>query len=177
MSARRIRLSLETPGGEEDVLVTTSPEGVLMLQRGEKTSALEVATLPDGRLSLLLEDGRQLCGRVARDPRGRGVVVTTRAGAVAVRIEDALAHRLAAGAEADDGSGEEIHALMPGRVLEVSAREGEQVSSGAVLLIVEAMKMQNEIRSTRGGRILRVAVAPGQAVERGELMVSISAGA
>ncbi|MEO8190652.1 MAG: biotin/lipoyl-containing protein [Acidobacteriota bacterium] len=174
MSARRIRLRLDTGRGTEDVLVTSSPPGPLTVERSGKRVSVAVALLPDGRLSLLLEDGRQLCGRIAKDPAGRGVLVTTRAGAVRVAIEDALAHRLAAVEDADEGTGEEIHALMPGRVLEVLAREGDEVAGGAVLLILEAMKMQNEIRSTRAGRIGRVAVEPGQAVERGVLLVSIT---
>ncbi|MCA1580569.1 MAG: hypothetical protein LC796_04100 [Acidobacteria bacterium] len=174
MSARRIRLSLETAGGSEEVLVTSSPAGTWLVERAGTTTAFDVAVLPDGRLSLLLEDGRQLCGRVEKDPGRRGVAVVTAAGAAPVPIEDALAHRLAASVQPDGGGGEEIRALMPGRVLEVAAREGDDVPAGTVLLIVEAMKMQNEIRATAGGRIVRVAVTPGQAVEKGALMVEIA---
>ena len=174
MSARRIRLSLETAGGLEEVLVTRSPDGSWLVDRDGTRAAFDLAVLPDGRVSLLLQDGRQLCGRIEKDPGHPGVLVTSSAGAVRVAIEDALAHRLAASVQADAGGGEEIHALMPGRVLEVTAREGDEVSPGAVLLIVEAMKMQNEIRATREGRIIKVAVTAGQAVDKGTLLVEIS---
>jgi biotin carboxyl carrier protein len=174
LTVRRTRLSLETASGAEEVIVSSSPQGWSVL-RGGRATGLDVAVLPDGRLSLLLEDGRQLCGRMVPDGKHRSVLLTTREGVSRVRIEDALRHRLGASAETDDGSGEEIRALMPGRVLAVSAREGDKVTAGELLLVVEAMKMQNEIRSSKGGTVDRVAVAPGEAVETGALLVAIGA--
>jgi biotin carboxyl carrier protein len=63
---------------------------------------------------------------------------------------------------------------MPGRVVEVSVAEGQTVAAGAILLVLEAMKMQNEIRASRGGVVARVAVAAGQAVDRGALLAAIA---
>jgi biotin carboxyl carrier protein len=60
---------------------------------------------------------------------------------------------------------------MPGRVLEIFAKEGDSVEAGSVLLVLEAMKMQNEIRASRAGRVARVAVEPRQAVDGGALMI------
>ena len=174
MTVRRTRLSLDTASGAEEVVVSSSPQG-WSVRRGGRATDLDVAALPDGRLSLLLENGRQLCGRVLPDGRHRGVLLSTREGIRRVRMEDALRHRLGASAETDDGSGEEIRALMPGRVLAVSTREGNKVAAGEILLVVEAMKMQNEIRCSKGGTVERVAVAPGEAVETGALLVAIGA--
>lgn len=173
MTVRRTRLSLETASGAEELIVSSSPQG-WSVRRGGRATGLDVAVLPDGRLSLLLEDGRQLCGRVLPDGKHRSVLLTTREGVSRVRMEDALRHRLGASAETDDGSGEEIRALMPGRVLAVSAREGSKVAAGEVLLVVEAMKMQNELRAPRDGVVERVSVGVGETIDLGDLLVVLA---
>ncbi len=71
------------------------------------------------------------------------------------------------------GGMEEVRALMHGRILEVRVAPGERVEAGALLLVLEAMKMQNEIRSSRAGEVERVEVAAGQTVEGGAFMMSI----
>lgn len=64
-----------------------------------------------------------------------------------------------------------VKALMPGKVLSIRAQEGQQVEAGAVLLILEAMKMENEIKAPQGGIVKRIAVAAGQAVNNGDVLV------
>jgi len=75
----------------------------------------------------------------------------------------------AAGGDAE----EEIRALMPGRVLEVAVEPGQAVEAGALLLVLEAMKMQNEIRAPRAGRVARVEARPGIAVDGGALLATL----
>jgi acetyl/propionyl-CoA carboxylase alpha subunit len=138
------------------------------------TLLAEIVALPDGRISVLLSDGRQLTGRVAR--RGRGDVgVSTPRGAVRFGLADPLHDRLdhlpAAGGSSD--SNEEIRALMPGRVVEVAVAPGDRVEKGTLLLVLEAMKMQNEIRASRGGIVERAEVSAGQVVESGDLMLTV----
>jgi biotin carboxyl carrier protein len=65
----------------------------------------------------------------------------------------------------------EIRAMIPGRVLSVTVAAGDDVVAGDQLLVVEAMKMQNELRAPRDGRIERVAVGPGQTIELGDVLV------
>ena len=69
-----------------------------------------------------------------------------------------------------------VKAPMPGMVLRVEVEEGQQMSAGAGLLVLEAMKMENEIRAPSGGIIRRVVVRAGQAVERGAELVEITSG-
>lgn len=66
-----------------------------------------------------------------------------------------------------------ITALMPGRVLSVHVREGQAVEVGELLLILEAMKMENEVRSPQAGVVKRVGVAPGASVEAGQVLVEV----
>ena len=67
----------------------------------------------------------------------------------------------------------EVRAIIPGRVVSVDVANGDTVDAGGRLLVVEAMKMQNELRSPRGGTISRVAVGPGQTVDRGDLLLVV----
>lgn len=66
-----------------------------------------------------------------------------------------------------------VLASMPGKVVRVLAKAGDSVKAGQGLLVVEAMKMQNEIRSPKSGTIERLLVAEGQAVNAGELLAIV----
>lgn len=68
----------------------------------------------------------------------------------------------------------QIKAIIPGKVVAVSVGPGDSVTAGQQLLVVEAMKMQNELRSPRDGTIERVGVAIGVNIEIGDLLVVIS---
>lgn len=68
----------------------------------------------------------------------------------------------------------EVRAVIPGKVAAVSVAAGDGVVAGQQILVVEAMKMQNELRAPRDGTILRVGVAPGASIEVGDLLVVIS---
>ncbi|RLB57678.1 MAG: acetyl-CoA carboxylase biotin carboxyl carrier protein subunit [Deltaproteobacteria bacterium] len=70
------------------------------------------------------------------------------------------------------GSGKIFTAQMPGTVLRLVVEAGQQVSSGDILLVIEAMKMENEIRSDRSGQIAEIMVKPGQQVQTGDGLVS-----
>jgi glutaconyl-CoA/methylmalonyl-CoA decarboxylase subunit gamma len=66
-----------------------------------------------------------------------------------------------------------VRAPMPGAIVAVRVNEGEQVARGAVLLILEAMKMKNEIKAPHDGTVTRILVAAGQNVKNGDVMVLI----
>ena len=66
-----------------------------------------------------------------------------------------------------------VTAPLPGRVLEVRVKEGSKIKTGDVLLVLEAMKMANEIRAPKDGTITKVHVEAGTAVEKGQPMITI----
>jgi len=68
----------------------------------------------------------------------------------------------------------QVKAIIPGKVVAVSVQAGDAVVAGQHLLVVEAMKMQNELRAPRDGTIERVGVAVGVNIEIGDLLVVIS---
>ena len=63
---------------------------------------------------------------------------------------------------------------MPGKVVRLLVKAGDSVEVGQGLLVVEAMKMQNEIRSPKSGSVERVLVAEGQAVNAGEVLCVVA---
>jgi len=65
-----------------------------------------------------------------------------------------------------------IEAPMPGLILEVSVKEGQEVQEGDALLILEAMKMENVITSPREGTIKKIAVTQGEAVEKKHVLIT-----
>jgi Biotin-requiring enzyme len=71
------------------------------------------------------------------------------------------------------GGPSQVRAIIPGRVVSVDVAEGDTVEAGGRLLVLEAMKMQNELKAPRAGTVARVAVAPGETVELGDVLVVI----
>ncbi len=67
----------------------------------------------------------------------------------------------------------EVRAVIPGRVLSVAVTPGDEIIAGSQLLVIEAMKMQNELRAPRDGTIARVGASVGATVEIGDLLVVI----
>ena len=71
------------------------------------------------------------------------------------------------------GAGERVAAPMPGNILSVNVAAGDTVKKGQVLMILEAMKMENEIMAPCDGKVTSVAVTKGAAVESGALLCTI----
>jgi len=67
----------------------------------------------------------------------------------------------------------EIKAPMPGLILEINVKEGQEVKEGDTLLILEAMKMENSIGSLKDGIIKSINVKSGETVEKGEIMIEL----
>jgi biotin carboxyl carrier protein len=70
------------------------------------------------------------------------------------------------------GSGE-IHAPMPGLIVDILVKTGDNVEQGQTVVILESMKMQNELKAPRSGKIGTVSVQPKQSVDKGTLLLNI----
>ncbi len=66
-----------------------------------------------------------------------------------------------------------VTAIMPGKILRVLVNVGDQVAEGAVVCILEAMKMENELKAPKAGQVRAIHVRPGQDVEIGAVLVEI----
>ena len=109
---------------------------------------------------------------------GKAVVVSQSAAApvaaAPVAAAPAAAPAAPAAAPAPAGSGEAVTSPLPGTVLDVKVQNGQSVKSGDLLVVVEAMKMENEIVAPRDGVISSVATSKGAAVESGTPLVYLA---
>ncbi|MGH7803370.1 MAG: acetyl-CoA carboxylase biotin carboxyl carrier protein subunit [Candidatus Binatia bacterium] len=88
-------------------------------------------------------------------------------------LTEQKARRLAARGGEEQGGRREIKASMPGKVVDVLVAVGDKVEPKQGILIIEAMKMENEIKTPGAGEVKEIAVKPGQTVEAGELLLVI----
>jgi excisionase family DNA binding protein len=119
----------------------------------EEVGEARVAWAPLDREAVVVDlDGRSLACRLAPPPT----------------VESAVRH-----AAHEGESGQSVKAPMPGNVLSVRVSEGDIVEAGQVLVVLEAMKMENTIPALAAGRVARVLVKPGQQVERKETLIEL----
>jgi biotin carboxyl carrier protein len=122
----------------------------------------------------LLSGGRVYECRVGEAGAGQEAVeVTVGSSAYAVNLIDPK--RLRGGQSAGallDGTAQ-IVAPMPGKVVRVLAEAGQEVEAGAGLVIVEAMKMQNEMKSPKAGRVASINVETGATVNAGDVLAVV----
>ncbi len=126
-----------------------------------------VREVEPGVYSLLL-DGASYEIRVIETPQGLSAEMGGRRFAVEVRDPRDTSR----GARASIGSGRQnIAAPMPGKVVRVLVNVGDSVDVGQGLVVVEAMKMQNEMKATRPGRVIEVRAGAGETVGAGDTLV------
>jgi len=133
-------------------------------------SPLEVDFVPVGRhFASVLVGGESHEVGIERCPEG--FVVQFPGDAVTVGLAEAARGAVAPAGRAHGPA--RLTAPMPGRVVRVLEAPGAEVAAGQGLVVIEAMKMENELRSPRAGHVLEVAVREGQAVEAGALLAVV----
>jgi len=140
------------------------------LRIGERDVALCVTRLPDGRIALE-GDGLQRLYRTFESRQG--VVVVQGSTQRSFEVLDAREQWLHGAPGKRGGSGGRITASMPGRVVRIPVKIGDALAEGAVVAVLEAMKMENDVRAPGGGRVAAIAVQEGAAVEAGALLVQM----
>ena len=113
-----------------------------------------------------------LNGRSYRVSRGAGQEVTVGGRLFSMEVFDPRDLRPGQGATANHGR-QEIAASMPGKVIRVLVTAGDTVEEGQDLVVVEAMKMQNEMKSPKAGRVAEVRARPDATVGAGEILVVV----
>jgi biotin carboxyl carrier protein len=166
-----MRFWVTLEGRDSEVELTREGGRMFLALDGRRIEA-DLHLLPDGEVYSLLVDGRSWEVRVAPDVDALQVTVQGTTLPVAVRHPLEKALRSAARATAA-GAGETVAAPMPGVVVAVRVRPGDRVIAGQALVVVEAMKMQNELTARHGGTVREVLVEERTTVAAGQPLVRI----
>ena len=160
--------------GEKDYeCVVEESDGGLFVTVGGRRYEADLRAIGTTRVFSLLLDGRSF--EFTMDGTPGEVELSGGSGHFRVTVEDERTHAARAKTADARGAGgpRVVKALMPGMVRELKVKVGDPVEKGGALLILEAMKMQNEIRSDRDGSVTKVHVAVGTTVEKGAKLVEI----
>lgn len=129
------------------------------------------AVQPEPEVLSLVVGGRALEIRRQRSDAGTYIVFEGAAHAAEVRDPRSLRARRSASDSA--GGPRKITAPMPGKVLRVLAPAGAEVAAGQGVVVIEAMKMQNELKAPKAGKVIQVLAAEGAAVNGGDVLAIV----
>jgi biotin carboxyl carrier protein len=165
-----VKLQIQVAGKKRRVELTTVGERPLWAIDGERLEANATEVSP-GSYSILI-NGKSFDVRMER--LSGELRAVTRGREFRIVVQDEREWRRDRGGSAEAEGRQQVLAPMPGKIVRVLVRAGDTVRAGQGLLVVEAMKMQNEIRAPKSGTIDRVRVIEGQTVNAGEVVVVVS---
>ncbi|MBI3758632.1 MAG: biotin/lipoyl-binding protein [Deltaproteobacteria bacterium] len=157
-------------GAEHQLEVEELTAHTLRIKLGESQFDLDVHRVGRSSYSILVNN-RSFDFDVVRE--GEELLVASRGGAARVTLVDAARKSRNAGARPLAAGKASLKAMMPGRVIHVLVNVGDEVAAQQGLLVVEAMKMENEIKAPKAGKVVEIKVKPGQTVEKGELLLVV----
>jgi biotin carboxyl carrier protein len=138
---------------------------------GDDSAQIDAVEVASNTYSILI-DGRAFEAVVV--PAPEGVLVRCGGREFHATVSDPRAWRGGRGALFGAEGKQRVIAPMPGKVLRILVSAGETVEANQGLVVVEAMKMQNEIRAPKAGTIERISIREGQAVAAGEALLTIA---
>jgi biotin carboxyl carrier protein len=158
-------------GREREIVEVTGGDGRFRVVIGDQEWQVDARISAQGICSLLV-DGRSYVADVA--DREGACLVEVAGERYAIDVEEATRHiiRTRGGAAVGDG-GNTVRAPMPGRITHVPVRAGDVVAPGDTLVVVEAMKMENELKASVAGTVREVRVQAGQPVNAGDVLVVV----
>jgi biotin carboxyl carrier protein len=167
-----MQYEVEVGGRRRQVVVTRSGDGFAVTVDGHPHH-VDVARIGAHTLSLILDSVSPADATITAD-RARGRLTVYVAG---VAVPVAVNGRRRYG-RTDDGGGagsgpQRLAAPMPGKVVRVPVAVGESVRARQPVMVVEAMKMENELRASRDGTVAEIHVREGMSVEAGALLIVI----
>ncbi|HEY6178714.1 MAG TPA: biotin/lipoyl-containing protein [Kofleriaceae bacterium] len=164
-------LIVTAEGRERTVVVDgPGPDGRFQVTLDSVAHEVEATALRPGTWSLIIAGKSYV---VDLDRRRGGIAASVGAGEVMLQVEDALHKRLASAGARAPARGESIRAPIAGKVVKVMVAVGDTVAPGSAVIVLEAMKMENELAAERGGRVAAIHRVAGQAVDTGDLLVEI----
>jgi biotin carboxyl carrier protein len=161
-----------TIGDEAREVEVSGADGLYRVRVGEGEWEVDARLTASGIYSLLIGGVSYVADVVDRD----GVCVVEIGGErYEITVEEQTRHiiRTRGGAGAGAGS-RTLSAPLPGKISRVAVRPGDIVNAGDILLVIEAMKMENEFRAAAAGTVAEVRVAAGAAVNAGDVLIVMS---
>lgn len=146
----------------------TPDESVIMLDG--KPIQIEANMLRPGVLSLIVE-GR--AWRVVLEDDADESAMYVGGGRIPYRIDDPRSLKARRARSSGSDGPKAIRASMPGRVVRVLAQQGEAVEAHQGVVVIEAMKMQNDLKSPKAGKVAELRVSPGDTVTAGDVLAVI----
>jgi biotin carboxyl carrier protein len=168
-----MKLIVEIDGEKRELEIKRDGSHVTAEADGERRYEIELHSSQPG-VYLLLSEGRVYECRVSGQGAKRETLeVTVGSRAFRATLTDPKRLRAAqsSGAKADGTA--QILAPMPGKVVRVLVEAGAEVEEGAGLVVVEAMKMQNEMKSPKTGKVTTINVAAGATVNAGDVLAIV----
>lgn len=138
-----------------------------------KTYQIDFESVSGQPVYSLIADGKSHESYVARGDDSWQVLLRGRLYPVTVEDEREKRLRSAAGGGVAESGDFHLKAPMPGLVVAVPVEDGQDVQKGQVLLVLESMKMQNELKSPRDGKVSRIKVRAGESVEQKQTLLSV----
>jgi len=167
---RLMRFAAEVEGRTVPVEVS-EVTGRFRVKIGEEVWEVDARHPAPGTFSLLI--GGASCVADVKEKDG-WFLVDVDGESYRIRMEEEARHIIRTrGGGHGEGGGQVLVAPMPGKVVHVAVREGQVVKAGDGLVVVEAMKMENEFKASAAGTVREVRVQPGQAVNAGDVLVVI----
>jgi acetyl/propionyl-CoA carboxylase alpha subunit len=158
--------------GDKSFEIEILSNGEIILN-GEQLTA-DFQSVADQPIYSLLLDGQSYEASI--HPTDSGIQVLLRGQLIDVRVEDERQRRLreSSGGQVIQSGDIHLKAPMPGLVVTIPVEEGQDVASGDNLIILESMKMQNELKAPRAGVISRLRVKTGDNVEQNQVLLILS---
>jgi biotin carboxyl carrier protein len=165
-----MKLGIELDGKTRNVELTRIGDRVQCVLDGKPISADVVEVSPS--VYSILIGGQSFEARVESAATGLRIVVGGHEYAAAIR--DPRQWRRHRGAAIEAEGRQQAIAPMPGKVVRVLVKAGDAVEAGQGLVVIEAMKMQNEVRSPKRGTVERLVVFEGQTINAGEVLAIVA---
>jgi biotin carboxyl carrier protein len=162
--------------GQKDAAATTIEveslgNGLYAVTVDGRRTEMDSLVLPHGAVSVLVEDHSF---NVDFEEKGDEVAVLLRSEVLRFDIVDERRLRMRAAAASFQAEGKQtITAPMPGKIVKVFVKPGDEVAEGQGLVVVEAMKMENELKAPKAGKVTEVLAKEGSTVENGAKLVVV----
>jgi biotin carboxyl carrier protein len=149
----------------------TATNGLVRLTSSGATHEAQVSEPEPGLFTIIINNRVYRCA-LEKPPNG-SIEIIVNGKRIPVAVRDKKRLRGHAGAGAGAGGRVTLSSPMPGKVVRVLLNVGDEVAAHQGVLVVEAMKMQNEVQSPRAGKVAEIKVAEGQTVNAGEVLAVI----